>query len=65
MPVLDVCNDLTIEDYTYVMWTLAAEIPGLLVTAILLPFLGRRVVMAIQMFLSAGFFAFLYFCWSR
>jgi hypothetical protein len=65
MPVLDVCEDLTAEDYEYTMWTLAAEIPGVLVAAVLLPCIGRRIVMVIQMILSTLFFGFLYFCWER
>ena len=57
-------SELDTADYLKIMWTTAAEVPGLIITTILIEILGRKLTLAID-FLAAmiGFFL-LFICTS-
>ena len=65
IPKLDVCQSLQPEDYIDIMWTTSAELPGVIVFALLSLFLGRRVLMAGGVTLCAIFTGLLYLCQHR
>lgn len=52
------CRVLTITDYTDLLWTTLAEFPGIVVTLVIIEFLGRKKTMAIE-FLVFSFSVFL------
>ena len=44
------CRELTSADYTDLLWTTLAEFPGILVTIVVIEFLGRKKTMALEFF---------------
>ncbi|KAI8505148.1 hypothetical protein Bbelb_172570 [Branchiostoma belcheri] len=52
------CKYLNTKDYTDLLWTTVAEFPGLLVTMLIIEWLGRKRTMALQ-FVMFAFFTFL------
>lgn len=55
-------DDLDLQDYLNLMWTAAAELPGLFVTVLIIEILGRKVTMAINFVVIAGGFGLLFLC---
>jgi MFS family permease len=62
---LDVCKSLTSDDYGALMWTTLAEAPGTVVTILLMPFFGRKLVMGVEMVVIVIFTALLFVCANR
>ena len=44
----DSCVELDSSDYVYIMWTTAAEFPGIIVTAVLVELIGRKITIACE-----------------
>ena len=55
------CNPLTSSDYLEYVITSSAEIPGILITVVLVEIIGRKLTFAIQ-FMSGALFFLLYLC---
>ena len=47
------------------MWTAASEIPGIVVTILIIELIGRKLTMAINFFFAAGGFGLLVLCVSK
>ena len=64
---LDVCKTLEDDDYSTLLWTSAAEIPGVFLTMFLLvmPCMGRKVVVTTEMALLTIFTGLLLVCADR
>ena len=60
--MLDVCKTLDDEDYKRLLWTSASEVPGVFVTMLILPFIGRKIVMGAEMLVTTLFTGFLFIC---
>lgn len=58
-------EDLDMQDYLNLMWTAAAEIPGLLVTIAIIEVLGRKLTMAFNFAMIAVGFGLLFLCPSE
>ena len=59
------CRELTSADYTDLLWTTLAEFPGILVTLIVIEFLGRKKTMALEFFIfSISIFTLMITCIS-
>lgn len=58
-------NQLDNGDYIKILWTSAAEIPGLLVTVVIIELLGRRLTMAIEFVACMVGFLLLFICTSE
>ena len=61
---LDICKTLEDDDYGALLWTSAAEAPGIFFTIFLMvmPCLGRKIVMASEMALLTIFTGLLLIC---
>ena len=61
------CKTLEDDDYSALLWTSAAEVPGVFFTMLLLvvPCLGRKLVLGIQMALLTIFTGLLLICADR
>ena len=59
---MDICKELTREDYITLLWTTAAEALGIIITALILPFIGRKWVMASEMVVVTIFTGLLLVC---
>ena len=61
------CKTLEDDDYSALLWTSAAEVPGIFFTMLLLviPCLGRKVVVGIEMALLTIFTSLLFICADR
>lgn len=57
------CNPLTSGDYLEYIITSSAEIPGILITVVVVEIIGRKLTFAIQ-FMSGALFFLLYLCTS-
>ncbi|XP_063971726.1 synaptic vesicle 2-related protein-like [Lytechinus pictus] len=65
MGCFDECKTLTTADYISLLWTTLAELPGLVITFLIIELLGRKKTMAVE-FLFFSLFTFLIFmCTSR
>ena len=58
------CNLLDTSDYIKILWISAAEIPGTLVTVVLIEVLGRKITMAVESIVVAIGFLLLFICVS-
>ena len=58
------CYELDTADYVKILWSSAAEIPGLIVTFIIIDIIGRKKSMGIEFFLSVGAYLLLLICAS-
>ncbi len=63
----DICQDEQLDrgDYLEILWTTAAEFPGLIIVLILIDILGRKWTMAIQCVASTISFLLLFVCSSK
>lgn len=59
------CHRLNTDDYLDLLWTTLAEFPGLLLTASIIEYLGRRRTMALEFGVFSIFTAMLFFCLNR
>ncbi|XP_068609306.1 synaptic vesicle 2-related protein-like [Brachionichthys hirsutus] len=59
------CNYLTSDDYKDLLWTTAAEIPGVLVFLLIIDRIGRKKSMAMAFFMFSLFILPLYACIGR
>ena len=64
---VDICKTLDNDDYIALLWTSVAEVPGIFLTTFLLvmPCLGRKMVMASEMALLTIFTGLLLICANR
>ena len=62
LPPLDLCKTLDSGDYKRLLWTSASEVPGIFVTMLILPFIGRKIVMGIEMLVTTLFTGLLFIC---
>lgn len=58
-------NQLDTRDYIKILWTSAAELPGLLVTVVIIELLGRKLTMAVQFLACMIGFLLLFMCTSE
>jgi len=60
----EACSVLTMSEYKELLWTSSAELPGLVLTAILIdiPFMGRKRTLVLQNLLYAGLICLLCIC---
>lgn len=58
------CEELHTGDYLKILWTAAAELPGLLITVIIIEIIGRKITMAIEFMVSMLAFLLLFICAS-
>ncbi len=58
------CYELDTGDYVKILWSSAAEIPGLIVTFFVIDLIGRKKTMCIEFILSGGGFLLLLICSS-
>ena len=63
----DVCdgNQLDTSDYVKILWTTMAELPGILVTLVIIEILGRKVTMSIEYIGCMIGFLLLFICGSE
>ena len=62
-PLNGTCEQiLDTSDYLKIMWTTSAELPGILVTIMVIEFLGRKLTMAFNFAVIAGGFCLLFIC---
>jgi len=59
------CQLLTLLDYEDLLWTSAAELPGLLVTAVLVDLIGRKKTLIIETFIFGVICLLLMICMQR
>ncbi|XP_020629033.1 synaptic vesicle 2-related protein-like [Orbicella faveolata] len=59
------CKLLTVNDYISLLWTTAAEFPGILFTMLFMERLGRKRTLAGEFFLVAASLALMYICTGR
>uniref|UniRef100_A0AC34PUU3 Major facilitator superfamily (MFS) profile domain-containing protein n=1 Tax=Panagrolaimus sp. JU765 TaxID=591449 RepID=A0AC34PUU3_9BILA len=59
------CRPLVQKDYLDLLSTTLAEFPGLILTAVIIEWLGRKKTMAVEFGVYAVFMALLYFCLDR
>ena len=59
------CYELDTADYVKILWSSAAEIPGLIVTFVIIDIIGRKKSMGIEFFLSVGAYLLLLICASE
>ena len=57
-------NQLNTEDYLKIMWTSAAELPGILITLTIIELLGRKVTIAVECLATMIGFLLLFMCTS-
>ena len=62
LPRLDVCKSLESADYVRLLWTSAAEVPGILITMLILTFIGRKIVIGVEMLIVTLFTGLLFLC---
>ena len=62
LPPLDLCKTLDSGDYKRLLWTSASEVPGIFITMLILPFIGRKIVIGIEMLVITLFTALLFIC---
>ena len=55
-------EDLDLQDYLNLMWTAAAEIPGLIVTIVIIEVIGRKLTMAFNFAMVGLGFGLLFLC---
>lgn len=65
LPQLDLCKVLDQDDYNALVWTSAAEAPGIILTLVILIFIGRKKVMALEFFALTGSTCLLFVCGGR
>jgi len=58
------CYELVTADYVKILWSSAAEIPGLVVTFIIIDIIGRKKSMGIEFLLAVGAYLLLLICAS-
>ncbi|XP_062513811.1 synaptic vesicle 2-related protein-like isoform X2 [Corticium candelabrum] len=56
------CTHLETDDYMQLLWTTVAEIPGMLLTLLIIERIGRKKTMAVEFFLAVPFFLLMYIC---
>ena len=56
------CNQLDTSDYIKILWVSAAEIPGVLLTVVLIEVLGRKITMAVESMACMIGFLLLFIC---
>ena len=56
------CNLLDTSDYVKILWVSAAEIPGVLLTVVLIEILGRKITMAVDSMACMIGFLLLFIC---
>lgn len=56
------CEELQTSDYIEILWTSAAELPGLLFTILVIEIFGRKLTMAIELVISMIAFLLLFIC---
>ena len=59
------CRELDTNDYIKILWAAAAEIPGLLITVLLIELLGRKLTLSIEFIGSMVGFLLLFICSSK
>lgn len=59
------CKLLTVDDYISLLWTTAAEFPGILLTMLFMERLGRKRTLAGELFLVAASLALMFICTGR
>ncbi|XP_031570462.1 synaptic vesicle 2-related protein-like isoform X2 [Actinia tenebrosa] len=59
------CSLLTMRDYIDMMWTTLAEFPGIIVTMLIIDYLGRKKTAAIEFLATVIFYVLLMFCSGR
>lgn len=57
-------SELDTDDYLKILWTTAAELPGLFITVVAIELLGRKVTIALELFISMVGFLLLFMCTS-
>ncbi|CAG0885264.1 unnamed protein product [Darwinula stevensoni] len=58
------CKELESSDYVDLLWTSLAEFPGILLTLLIIEWLGRKRTMALEFFVFALSVVLLFFCYS-
>jgi MFS family permease len=58
-------NQLDTGDYIKILWTSAAELPGLLVTVVIIELLGRKITLAVEFLACMIGFLLLFICTSE
>jgi hypothetical protein len=56
------CEELSNGSYIKIFWTSVAELPGLVVTIIMIEILGRKKTMALEFFGTMAGFLLLFVC---
>ena len=56
------CARLEQNDYLTVMWTTAAESPGVIITALIIERIGRKKTMAVELAVCAAMFLLMLIC---
>lgn len=64
-PCLLECKTLSTRDYTDLLWTTLAEFPGILITLLIIEWIGRRKTMIIEMIAFSFFVLLVNICASR
>ncbi|VDP03318.1 unnamed protein product [Soboliphyme baturini] len=59
------CKRLTTQDYTDIFWTTLSEFPGLVITAVLMEYFGRKMTMAIEFIVYTACAFLLFICLDR
>ena len=62
LPPLDICKSLESADYIRLLWTSAAEVPGIFITMFILTFIGRKIVIGLEMLIVTLFTGLLFLC---
>ena len=55
-------HELDIDDYLKIMWTTGAELPGILITVLIIEFIGRKLTMAFNFAMILLGFCLLFIC---
>ena len=56
------CQNLTTSFYTHIVWTSAAEFPGIIITLIIIELIGRKITMCAEFVCTGLFFGLLLIC---
>ncbi|KAI6646768.1 Synaptic vesicle 2-related protein-like [Oopsacas minuta] len=59
------CHPLTLSDYSAILITTFAELPGIIITIFILELIGRKLTFCLEFILSGAPFFFLYICTSH